>query len=164
MPTALTPPVQEFCSYLADIPHLGKAEPASCKGLVTECKVCDILKQISLINSLGLDSLSYKEYLTMLHMFVPILMDMFNHWFTQGAISGSITKSVIQLLKKSSRHVWEDSDDYRPITLLNTELKILAWVTATFCSLSSTIWLDLSRTTLWREDQSKTTCIWFARS
>ena len=61
-------------------------------------------------------------------MFVPILTDMFNHWFTQGAIHGSITKGVITLLKKGDRHVWEDLDNYRPITLLNTELKILAQV------------------------------------
>ena len=49
-------------------------------------------------------------------MFVPILMDMFNHWFAQGAIPGSITKGVITLPKKGVRHVWEDLDDYRPIT------------------------------------------------
>ena len=35
---------------------------------------------------------------------------------------------MIKLLKKGGRHVWEGLDDYRPITLLNTELKILAWV------------------------------------
>ena len=52
---------------------------------------------------------------------------MFNHWFAQGAIPGSITKGVITLLKKGGRHVWEDLNDYRPVTLLNTELKILAW-------------------------------------
>ena len=61
-------------------------------------------------------------------MFVPILTDMFNHWFAQGAISGSITKSVITLLKKDGKYVWEDLYDYRPITLLNTELKILVRV------------------------------------
>ena len=37
---------------------------------------------------------------------------------------------MITLLWKGGRHVWEDLDDYRPITLLNTELKILAWVLA----------------------------------
>ena len=56
-------------------------------------------------------------------MFVPILMDRFNHWFAQGAIPGSITKGVITLLKKGGRHVWKEQDNYRPITLLNTELK-----------------------------------------
>ena len=61
-------------------------------------------------------------------MLVFILIDMFNHWFTQGAISGSVTKGVITLLKKDGRHIWEGLYDYQPITLLNTELKILAWV------------------------------------
>ena len=37
---------------------------------------------------------------------------------------------MITLLKKGGRHVWEDLDDYRPITLLNIELKILARVLA----------------------------------
>ena len=37
---------------------------------------------------------------------------------------------MIILLKKGDRHVLEGLDDYRPITLLNTELKILAWVLA----------------------------------
>ena len=61
-------------------------------------------------------------------MFVPILTDMFNHWFAQGAIPGSITKGVITLLKKEGMHVRGQLDDYRPITLLNSELKILARV------------------------------------
>ena len=63
-------------------------------------------------------------------MFVPIQTDMFNHWFTQGAIPGNVTKGVITLLKKGGRHVWEGLDYYRPITLLNTKLKILARVLA----------------------------------
>ena len=37
---------------------------------------------------------------------------------------------MIILLKKGGRHVRGNLDDYRPITLLNTELKILAWVLA----------------------------------
>ena len=53
---------------------------------------------------------------------------MFNHWFTQGTIPGSVTKAVIILRKKGDRHVWKDLDNYRPITLLNTELKILTQV------------------------------------
>ena len=123
-------PVQEFRCYLSDFPHLGEAEVASCEDLVTECKVRDALKQVGSYNSAGLDGLPYKVYLRMSHMFVPILMDMFNHWFAQGVIPVRITEGVITLLKKAGRHVWEDLDDYRPITLLNIELKILAQVLA----------------------------------
>ena len=37
---------------------------------------------------------------------------------------------MITLLKKGGKHVWEGLDNYQPITLLNTELKILARVLA----------------------------------
>ena len=40
--------LQEFRSYLANIPRLGMAEAASCEGVITECKVHDVLKQVSL--------------------------------------------------------------------------------------------------------------------
>ena len=123
-------PLQEFRSYLVDFPRLGVAEAANCEGVVTECEVCDALKQVGLNKLPGLDGLPYEVYLRMSHMFVPILTDMFNHWFAQGAIPGSVTKGVITLLKKGGRHVWEGLDDYRPITLLNTELKISARVLA----------------------------------
>ena len=53
-------------------------------------------------------------------------MDIFSHWFTQKPIAGSVINGVIILLKKSGKHIWEELDDYMPITLLNTELKILA--------------------------------------
>ena len=122
-------PVQEFRNYLADFHHLGEEEAASCEGVVTECKVRNALKQVGLNKSPGLDGLLYEVYLRLSHMFVPILTDMFNHWFAQGAIPGSITKGVVTLLKKGNKHVWRgDLDDYRPMTLLNTELKILARV------------------------------------
>ena len=123
-------PVQEFRSYLADLPHLLEVKAASCKGLVTECEVCDALKQVSLKKLPGLDGLPYEVYLRMTHIFVPILMDVFNHWFTQSAILDSVTKGEITLLKKGDRYVWEGLDDYRPITLLNTGLKILVQVLA----------------------------------
>ena len=48
----------------------------------------------------------------------------------QGAIPGILTKGAITLLKKGGRDVWEYLDDNRLITLLNTELKILARVLA----------------------------------
>ena len=109
-------PLRKFRSHLADFPRLEMAGAASCEGVVTECEVRDALKQVGLNKSPGLDGLPYEVYLRMSHMFVPILTDMFNHWFAQGAIPGSITKGVITLLKKGGRHVWEGLDDYRPIT------------------------------------------------
>ena len=121
-------PIQEFHDYLANFPRLQEAEVANCEGLVTECEVHVALKQVGLNKSPGLDGLPYKVYSRMLHMFVPILTDVFNYWFAHGAIPGSITKGMITLLKKGGKHFWKDLDDYRSTTLLNTKLKILAWV------------------------------------
>ena len=123
-------PVQKFHSYLADFPHLWEAEASSCEGVVTECEVRDALIQVGRNKSPGLDGLPDGVYLGLLHMFVPILTDMFNHWFALGAIPVSVTNGEITLLKKSGGHVWEDLDCYKPIALLNTELKILARVLA----------------------------------
>ena len=74
-------PLQEFRMYLADFFRFLEAAAAACKVLVTECEVRDALKQVSLNKSLGLDGLPYEMYLWMLHMFVPILMTVFNYWF-----------------------------------------------------------------------------------
>ena len=79
--------------------------------MITECEVCDALKQVHLNKWPGLDGLPYEVYLRLPHMFVPILTDMFNHWFAQGTIPGSVTKGVITLLKKGGEHVWEGLDD-----------------------------------------------------
>ena len=46
----------------------------------------------------------------------------------QGANPDNITNRMIPLQKKGGMHVWEELEDYRPITLLNTELKILVWI------------------------------------
>ena len=115
-------PLWEFRSCIADFSRLGLAEAVSCEGVITEFEVRDALKQVGLNKSAGLDGLLYEVYLRMSHMFVPILTDMFNLWFAQGAIPGSVTKGMITVLKKGGRHVSVGIDDYRPITLLNTEL------------------------------------------
>ena len=130
LPAALISRSGSFVAILPTPPRLEVAEAASCEGVVTECEVRDALKQVGFNKSPGLDGLPYEVYFRMSHMFVPILTDVFNHWFAQGAIPGCVTKGVITLLKKGGRHVWEGLDDYRPITLLNTELKILTRVLA----------------------------------
>ena len=79
--------------------------------MITECEVRDALKQVGLNKSPGLDGLPYDVYLRLLHMFVPILTDMFNNWFAQRTIYGNVTECVITLLKKGGKHVWEELDD-----------------------------------------------------
>ena len=67
----------EFRSYLADFHHLQEAKAVGCEGSVSECEVCDELKQVGLNKSLGLNGLPYEVHFRMLFMFVPILTDVF---------------------------------------------------------------------------------------
>ena len=119
-------PLQKFRSYLADFPRLRAAEPANCECVITECEVRGALKQFGLNKSLGLDGLPYEVYLRLLHIW-RICSNIGLPWEPSLV---SVTKGVIILLKKGGKHVWEGLDDYRPITLLNSELKILAQILA----------------------------------
>ena len=64
--------------------------------------------------SLGIDGLPYEIYLRLSYIFMPILTDVFNHWFAQGAIPGLDTKSEIILLKKGNGHSRKGLDDFKP--------------------------------------------------
>ena len=79
--------------------------------MIAECEVFGALKQVGFKKSPEVDGLPYEVYLRLPHMFVPILTDMFNHWFAQGDIPGSVIKGVITLLKKGGRHVGKGLDD-----------------------------------------------------
>ncbi len=116
---------EEFRSYLADFPRLSPTEAASCEGQITEGEVYAALKKVGRGKSPGLDGLPYELYLRLSHIFVPILTVVFNNWFRSGSIPNRITRGVITLLKKGKGGGGK-LDDYRPITLLNTELKIMA--------------------------------------
>ena len=58
--SSLLNPRMGVCNYLADFPHFREAEAASCEGLVMECKVHNVLKQVGLNKSPGLDDLPYE--------------------------------------------------------------------------------------------------------
>ena len=115
----------EFRSYLADFPRLSPTEAAGCEGEITESDVHSALKKVGRGKSPGLDGLPYELYLRLSHIFVPILTVVFNNWFRQGSVPRRITRGVITLLRKD-KGGGGNLDNYRPITLLNTELKILA--------------------------------------
>lgn len=72
------PLVHEFGNYLADSPCL---KVASCEGRVIEQEILTVLKEVGCNKSPRLDGLPYELYLRLSPMFIPILMDVFNHWF-----------------------------------------------------------------------------------
>ena len=120
-------PTGEFSSYLADFPRISEKQAADCEGLVTEAEIYEAMRQCKPGKAPGLDGLPYELYLRWSHLFVPILTRLYNHWFTLGHIPSQVTKGVISLMRKKDT-TGKLMKDWRPITLLNTELKILAKV------------------------------------
>ena len=90
-----------FRSYLADIPLFRKAERAGCEGLITEYEVCDTLKQVTLNKSPELDGLCYEVYLKMSRMFVPILTNVFSHWFAEEPFLVALPRKVANMFGKN---------------------------------------------------------------
>ena len=76
LPAVLISRFRSFAAILLTSPA-SATEATSYEGVITECEVCDALKQVGLNKSPGLDGLPYEVYLRLPHIFLPILTDMF---------------------------------------------------------------------------------------
>ena len=121
--------LEQFDTYLADFSRLSTTEAARCEGGITEDEVIEALKRVGLNKSPGIDGLPYEVYLRLSHIFVPLLTVLFNSWFRNGSIPKYFTMGVIKLVRKS-KDGGDGLGNFRPLTMLNAELKILAKILA----------------------------------
>ena len=119
----------QFDSYLADFPRLSAIEAAGCEGRIKEEEIRDALKSVGLDKSPGIDGLPCEVYLRLLHMCVPLLATIYNNWMRQGTIPRRFTRGIVKLLRKN-KHGGDGISNFRPLTMLNTDLKILAKILA----------------------------------
>lgn len=133
--------IQEMCSekykrsetnfnkiseFLEDIQPLSKEKTLALLGEITKEEVKIAIKQLSVNKSPGPDGLSAELYLL---LFEPILITLtaaFNEGIKEGRLSDSFYQGVMTMLhKKGDRR---NLDNYRHLTLMNTDYKILAKV------------------------------------
>ena len=119
----------QFDTYLADFPRLSATEAAGCEGRIKEEEIPDALKSVGLDKSPGIDGLHYEVYLRLSHMFVPLLATIYNNWMRQDTIPRRFTRGIVKLLRKN-KHGGDRICNFRPLTMLNTDLKILAKILA----------------------------------
>ena len=81
------------------------------------------------MKSVGLDDLPYEVNLRLSHMFVPLLATIYNNWMRKGSIPSRFTRGIVKLLRKN-KHGGDGISNFRPLTILNTDLKILAKILA----------------------------------
>ena len=119
----------QFDAYLADFPRLEATEAAGCEGPITEVEIRQALRTVGTDKTPGIDGLPYEVYLRLSHMFVPLLATIYNNWLRQGTIPQRFTRGIVKLLRKN-KHGGDGISNFRPLTMLNTDLKILAKILA----------------------------------
>ena len=111
-----------------DADALDKTSRDKCEGELTEKEVFDTLKNLPRDKAVGPDGVPNEFYKTFGQMIAPQLTQVFNEAHLKGRLSKMTKCGTISLLyKKKAR---KDVRNYRPITLLNGDYKIL---TRTLC-------------------------------
>ena len=106
-----------------DDPTLSDEARDACEGLVKTEEVSSALNQMALNKSPGLDGLTSNFYKHFWPMIGATLTTVYNHAFEHGELSLTQRRGVIALLFK--KHDRSKLKNWRPITLLTTDYKIL---------------------------------------
>lgn len=109
--------------FNATIPYFPEDVRNSCKGELTEEELRKAVTEMELDKSPGIDGLTTNFYKHFWPLFGPRLTHVYNYAFRSGRLSVRQRRGVISLLfKKGDRTLLKN---WRPITLLTTDYKIL---------------------------------------
>ena len=106
-----------------DIPRLPEKARESCEGVVTEEELTNAVKAMENNKSPGFDGLTTNFYKHFWPLLGAELTRVYNYSFNNGLLTVSQRRGIITLLfKKGDR---TQLKNWRPVTLLNTDYKIL---------------------------------------
>lgn len=116
-----------------DSPNLktvSQSQAQSCEGLLLKEDCFKTLKQCAKCKTPGTDGLSSECYLAFWDVLGQELVDSFNYVFKVGEMSISQRRGVISLIPKKTK---DETllENWRPISLLNTDYKIATKTIAT---------------------------------
>ena len=119
---------EEIDTFLngAEVPTLDINEKNSCEGLVTLEELGTALKGLNNGSSPGLDGLTAEFYKVFWGKLGSFLLESFNTSYANGQLSFSQTSAIITLLHKGKDLSRTKLANWRPISLTNTDYKILA--------------------------------------
>ena len=128
--TGKTQGVDAINEYLdkVNLPELSPERQNSCEGLISQQECEDALKKIKTNKSPGDDGIPIEFYKAFWNEIGSLLVDVYNESFENKILPLSMRKSVITLIHK--REDKTKIENYRPISLTNTDYRILACVLA----------------------------------
>ena len=104
---------------------LTSVDSVSCDGPISLEELAESVKSLSLNKSPGPDGFTLEFYLKFWNMLAPLLCRLYNLCFTDECLPESLQTSVTRLIFKKRGDV-KDLKNWRPISLLNTDYKILS--------------------------------------
>ena len=115
----------EFCCDITT-PKLSEAKQALCEGLVTTDEAGCALSKMNNDSAPGIDGLTASFYKFFWINIKDMVMASFNEAFQNGKLSVSQRRAVITLIHKDKNLTKDELNNWRPISLTNTDYKILA--------------------------------------
>ena len=101
---------------------------AKCESLVSYAECLQSLNKMKKNKSPGMDGITTEVYQAFWLLLGNLLVDVFNESYELGKLPDSQRKSVMSLIFKRGDE--DDISNYRPISLTNTDYRILAFTLA----------------------------------
>ena len=107
---------------------LSEEDKQKCEGLITEEEAIQAMKTMINNKSPGSDGLSVEFFKTFWHIIGKNLIEVYNYSYGRGELTESQKLGLVSLIYKKGDKA--DLNNWRPISLLNVDYKILAKVMA----------------------------------
>jgi len=118
--------IDEYLGQIRFKNKLNDTDVPICEGPIRLNECTNVIGKLNKNKSPGLDGLSAEFYQTFWSLIGSFLVEVFNECYTKGALPTSSKKSILGLIfKKGDKNLLKN---YRPISLTNTDYKILAFV------------------------------------
>ena len=121
-----TPPTVLAKTALRQRATLEEKDRDMCEGKITEKETAEALKDMKNGSSPGCDGFTTELYKTFRQYIKEILVESFEHSFEVGHASQTQKRGTITLIHTGKDFPRDNLASWRPVTLLNTDYKILA--------------------------------------
>ena len=120
--------ITQFLDKL-DMPHMSDDSKIQLNRPISKAEISTSLKSLNLNRTPGYDGLPAEFYIVFFNDICDMLLDCFHYSFEKGFMSSTQRTGVITLLPKKDKDP-HFIKNHRPISLLNTDYKIIAKVMA----------------------------------
>lgn len=122
------PAIQQFLNSL-NLPSLDDAILQDINKPISQDEVLSVIKSLPLHKSPGIDGFSAEYYKTFSHILAPHLVEIFNTAASTGTFPKEMLQAVIITIPKPGKNP-DLPQNFRPISLLNVDIKIYAKILA----------------------------------